>query len=104
VSQLLLSIEGGLTWCRTGFGNHGDYVFGWKDDSLQKVLDEECYVQCKTLKTQSIEAMNSCSVPRKVDEDVGDDDCKSIYASLCCKVLMEILGIDAIPGHRMPMA
>ncbi|KAL5389855.1 hypothetical protein PMIN02_007178, partial [Paraphaeosphaeria minitans] len=72
---------------RTGFGNHGDYVFGWKDDSLQKILDEECYVQCKTMETQSIEEMNKCSVPRKVNEDVGDDD-----------------WIDAIPGQMMPTA
>ncbi|KAH7116711.1 hypothetical protein B0J11DRAFT_99026 [Dendryphion nanum] len=56
----------------TGFGNHGDYVFGWKDDSLQKILDEECYVQCKSMKTQSVAEMNKCSVSTKVDEDVGD--------------------------------
>ena len=62
---------------RTGFGNHGDYVFGWKDDSLQKILDEECYVQCETMKTQSVEAMNACQVPRKVVEAIGDDECRS---------------------------
>ncbi|KAF1966248.1 hypothetical protein BU23DRAFT_593269 [Bimuria novae-zelandiae CBS 107.79] len=72
---------------RTGFGNHGDYVFGWKDDSLQKILDEECYVQCKTMKTQSVEAMNSCEVPRKVHEEIGDDE-----------------WLEAIPGQKMPMA
>lgn len=62
--------------CSTGYGNHGDYVFGWKDDSLQQIMDEECYVNCKTMKTQSFEAMNACSVPKKVDEDVGDTNCK----------------------------
>lgn len=55
---------------RTGFGSHGDYVFGWKDDSLQKIMNEECYVNCRTMKTQSIDAMNRCSVGPVVKEDV----------------------------------
>ncbi|KAF2116814.1 hypothetical protein BDV96DRAFT_645218 [Lophiotrema nucula] len=59
---------------QTGYGNHGDYVFGWKDDALQKIMDEECYVNCKTMKTQSIDAMNSCNVPNVVGEDIGDND------------------------------
>jgi hypothetical protein len=59
----------------TGYGNHGDYIFGWKDDSLQKIMDEECYVNCATMKTQSMEQMNSCQVERKVVEDVGTDSC-----------------------------
>ena len=61
---------------QTGYANHGDYLFGWKDDSLQKIMDEECFVNCKSMKTQSIEQMNACSTTRKVDEDIGDDDCK----------------------------
>lgn len=66
-----------LTPLSTGYGTHGDYLFGWKDDSLQKIMDEACYVNCKSMKTQSIEAMNACSVNKKVDEDVGDSNCKS---------------------------
>ena len=54
----------------TGFGNHGDYVFGWKDDSLQKILDTECYVNCKGAKTQSIADMNKCAVKNTVEEDI----------------------------------
>jgi hypothetical protein len=61
----------------TGYANHGDYLFGWKDDSLQKIMDEECFVQCSSMKTQSMEQMNACSTTRKVDEDVGDVNCKS---------------------------
>lgn len=64
-----------LTTVRTGYGNHGDYVFGWKDDALQKILDEECYVNCKTMRTQSIDEMNSCKVAQTVDEDIGDTNC-----------------------------
>ncbi|KAF2740946.1 hypothetical protein EJ04DRAFT_111338 [Polyplosphaeria fusca] len=57
-----------------GFGNHGDYVFGWKDDALQKIMDEACYVNCKTMRTQTIDQMNSCSVDSFVNEDVGDNN------------------------------
>jgi hypothetical protein len=65
-----------LTCDSTGYGNHGDYVFGWKDDSLQKIMDEECYVNCKTMRTQTIDQMNACSVENKVKEDIGDKDCR----------------------------
>jgi hypothetical protein len=60
----------------TGYANHGDYLFGWKDDTLQKIMDEECFVNCASMRTQSIEQMNACSVTKKVDEDVGDSNCK----------------------------
>jgi hypothetical protein len=63
---------------QTGYANHGDYLFGWKDDSLQKIMDEECFVSCSSMKIQSMQQMNSCSTTRKVDEDVGDVNCKSI--------------------------
>lgn len=58
----------------TGFANHGDYLFGWKDDSLQKIMDEECYVNCGSMRTQSMEQMNACSVGRKVVEEIGDEN------------------------------
>jgi len=53
----------------TGFGSHGDYMFGWKGDSLQRAMDSPCYVNCPTLKTQSISEMNKCAVPNTVDEN-----------------------------------
>ncbi|OAL51172.1 hypothetical protein IQ07DRAFT_620948 [Pyrenochaeta sp. DS3sAY3a] len=58
----------------SGYGNHGDYLFGWKDDSLQKIMDEECYVGCSSMRTQTIAQMNACSIKNKVVEDIGDDD------------------------------
>lgn len=59
---------------QTGYGNHGDYVFGWKDDSLQRTMDSACYVNCDTLTTQSMEVQNDCTIKSAVDEDV--DGCK----------------------------
>lgn len=59
----------------TGYGTHGDYLFGWKDDALQRAMDAQCYVNCPTLKTQDMSAMNSCSVPDTVGEPI--DGCES---------------------------
>jgi hypothetical protein len=60
----------------TGLGQHADYVFGWKGDSLQKAMDKSgCMgATCGTLKTQSIEAARKCAVKTTVNEDV--DGCK----------------------------
>ncbi|KAK8035195.1 hypothetical protein PG993_010190 [Apiospora rasikravindrae] len=56
----------------TGFGNHADYVFGWKDDALQRLMDAACVVNCPTAhaKTQSTAAMNKCAKEKTVTEDI----------------------------------
>ncbi|KAF2634832.1 hypothetical protein P280DRAFT_438073 [Massarina eburnea CBS 473.64] len=54
----------------TGYATHADYLFGWKDDSLQKHLDGHTYVTAPTLKTQSIAQQNKCSVQDMVKEDI----------------------------------
>ena len=59
---------------RTGYGNHADYVFGWKGDALQRALDSPCYVNCPTLETQGTASMNACKVDKVVDDDI--DSCK----------------------------
>jgi hypothetical protein len=56
----------------TGFGQHGDYVFGWKDQSLQKAMDEAkgCMGSlCTSLKTQQPDAGNACAVKAVVKEE-----------------------------------
>lgn len=56
----------------TGYGQHGDYVFGWKEQALQRAMDEAkgCMgASCGGLKTQLPEAGNACRVPRRVPED-----------------------------------
>ncbi|KAF1961103.1 hypothetical protein CC80DRAFT_577306 [Byssothecium circinans] len=54
----------------TGYANHGDYLFGWQGDALQRAMDSPCYVNCPTLKTQSIQDVNKCTIPRRVNEDI----------------------------------
>jgi hypothetical protein len=46
-----------------------------KDDSLQRAMDSPCYVNCPTLKTQSMTAMNKCHVKLNFEEPI--DGCTS---------------------------
>ncbi|KAK1756603.1 hypothetical protein QBC47DRAFT_422632 [Echria macrotheca] len=55
----------------TGYASHADYVFGWKDDSLQRAMDKHAYVTGSGLKTQSIAQQNKCSVPDYVKENLN---------------------------------
>ncbi|KAF2742890.1 hypothetical protein M011DRAFT_497200 [Sporormia fimetaria CBS 119925] len=54
----------------TGYANHGDYLFGWQGDALQRAMDSPCYQNCPTLKSQNAAAMNACTIKRKVNEDI----------------------------------
>ncbi|KAK3988992.1 hypothetical protein QBC44DRAFT_242557 [Cladorrhinum sp. PSN332] len=53
-----------------GYGYHGDYVFGWEGDSLQRAMDKYCGVDCPELKTQSVQEANKCLQKAVVDEGV----------------------------------
>ncbi|KAI1660576.1 hypothetical protein F4813DRAFT_350352 [Daldinia decipiens] len=55
----------------TGYGQHADYVFGWKGNALQKAMDTSgCMgARCADLKTQAIDAARQCSVKKVVSED-----------------------------------
>ncbi|KAI4868812.1 hypothetical protein F4820DRAFT_408780 [Hypoxylon rubiginosum] len=55
----------------TGYGQHADYVFGWKGNSLQSAMDTSgCMgAKCASLKTQDIATAKKCAVPKQVQED-----------------------------------
>ncbi|KAF2689236.1 hypothetical protein K458DRAFT_439627 [Lentithecium fluviatile CBS 122367] len=52
----------------TGYGQHADYVFGWKGDALQRAMDQRCFVNCPTLEAQATTAANQCVQGKHVDE------------------------------------
>lgn len=76
---------------KTGFGQHADYVFGWRDDSLQKAMDTSgCFgARCADLPTQQIDTAKSCKVGTLVDEDV--DGCEFTSLNNRRECLAELL-------------
>ncbi|KAF9522964.1 hypothetical protein CPB83DRAFT_822189 [Crepidotus variabilis] len=63
----------------TGYGLHGDYVFGWEGDSLQRAMDH-CLDDfgtpelCKELTVLSDEEINQCAQPPQVNEQVDGEN------------------------------
>jgi hypothetical protein len=55
----------------TGLGQHADYVFGWRDNALQKAMDTSgCMgASCANLARQDINTAKSCTVRQTVRED-----------------------------------
>lgn len=62
----------------TGYGAHGDYLFGWEDGALQRAMDAlgtNCWSEtCPALKLQSGEKLIGCTKAQQAKEDV--DACK----------------------------
>lgn len=62
----------------TGFGHHGDYIFGWEGDSLQRAMDKCTDIfgrpaDCTELTLQTDEEMNQCAQLPRVDEKVESE-------------------------------
>jgi len=59
----------------TGYGQHGDYLFGWEGDALTRAMNT-CTTfaigpsACATLKKQTVEVANQCTMKAQV---VGED-------------------------------
>jgi hypothetical protein len=64
----------------TGYGAHGDYLFGWKADALQRGMDalgkgcgsEDC---TSALKIQAGKDAIACTKSQQAKEDIGSDTC-----------------------------
>ncbi|KAI1495375.1 hypothetical protein F5X96DRAFT_675928 [Biscogniauxia mediterranea] len=54
-----------------GYGTHGDYMFGWKDDALQRAMDKpECFYDgCGSITKQAMSTANQCTVEDMVGEE-----------------------------------
>ncbi|KAH8166225.1 hypothetical protein CIB48_g1986 [Xylaria polymorpha] len=56
---------------KSGYSQHGDYVFGWKGDSLQRAMDARCNgAVCGQLQTQSAESAMKCTKSKTVSEEI----------------------------------
>jgi hypothetical protein len=83
----------------TGYGQHGDYVFGWKEGALQKAMDQRCYGNtCAGLKTQGADVSTKCGVRQVVSEPV--DECKSALAMRVGQeeLILDDIGLKELPG------
>ncbi|KAH7119032.1 hypothetical protein B0J11DRAFT_440394 [Dendryphion nanum] len=58
-----------------GIGTHGDYLFGWKGDALQRAMDSTSLIS-NNLKTQTVAQANKCAIKTTVNEKI--DGCKLV--------------------------
>jgi hypothetical protein len=67
-----------------GSAAHGDYVFGWEGDSLQKAMDNGCNLNTACpkagLTVQDAAKYNACKKKQQAPEDI--DGCK--YFRVIC--------------------
>lgn len=91
-----------------GYTTHGDYVFGWKGDALQKAMNSSCFFDdCgngNPLLSQNASEANKCIVKPTVIEPLGDNECESLQTFLKTFILtVRLAGLTALPGREVPM-
>ncbi|KAJ2912328.1 hypothetical protein MD484_g8082, partial [Candolleomyces efflorescens] len=101
----------------TGYGQHGDYVFGWEGDSLQRAMDT-CLdafgwpENCPELTILTDDEINQCVQQAKVDETVEGEyipalpGCNPIQNGPEPATMVENCGavsttIDFVPGRAV---
>ena len=64
----------------SGYGTHADYMFGWQGDSLQRAMNKsECFYDgCGSIKKQTMDVANRCTVPDMVGEET--DGCEFFFS------------------------
>ncbi|KAI1182958.1 hypothetical protein F5B17DRAFT_160363 [Nemania serpens] len=83
--------DGSLPWYwsmgdNTGYGLHGDYLFGWQGDALQRAMDGKCSGdRCAPLKRQTDQQAIACTKSQQSGYDIGDK------------------WLDSLPGMEMAM-
>ena len=96
----------------TGHGQHGDYIFGWKGDALQRGMNallasdyaKECINDgCRVLESQASKDAAACTKMTQVpDEDVGrSGECKSTSYKAFIRIVFDTrsLGLTELPGN-----
>jgi hypothetical protein len=67
-----------------GAAAHGDYLFGWEGDSLQKAMDNSCNLNTDCpkagLKAQTSTEYSACTIKQQAPEEV--DGCKFLSQTL----------------------
>jgi hypothetical protein len=63
----------------TGYGAHGDYLFGWKAGALDRAMNAlgtNCFSEtCPVLKLQSTAELQACTKAQQAVEDNGTNTC-----------------------------
>jgi hypothetical protein len=91
---------------RTGFGQHGDYLFGWDGDSLQRAMDTCTDMggvpeQCRALTVLSDAEINRCTQKPVIDE-VVEGSCKSNFTSLSFPTTFRLYQFESADTDFIP--
>ena len=84
-----------------GHGIHGDYLFGWKGDALQKAMDNKCSGDaCKPLQRQPDKKAIDCTKGQMAKENIGEDVCKYFAPGNCASGQLTI-HLQGWPNSRV---
>lgn len=85
----------------SGSAAHGDYVFGWEGDTLQRAMDSGCNLNnnCPAagLTAQTPEQYNACTIKQQAPEAV--DGCTFSHVSTGDKITLILTNLNRAQGH-----